>query len=79
MARTITLPQDLLSETRSLTDVGVEELLDDDALVRRIAEQLDEVSYSPPAELMQRVYAYSASHRTHRSELLGQAVAVFLN
>jgi len=28
---------------------------------------------------MERVYAYSASHRSHHSELLNQAIPVFLN
>jgi len=79
MAKTITLPQALLFQTRSLTDVGAEELLDDDQLALLISEELDVVRYSPPAELMERVYTYSASHRTHRSELLQQAIPVFLN
>lgn len=79
MAKTITLPKKLLFETRSLADVGIEELLDDDKLARLLSEESDVVRFSPPAELMQRVFAYSASHRAHHSELLNQEIPVFLN
>jgi len=79
MAKTITLPQDLLFQTRALTDVGAEELLDDEQLIALLSEEFAAVCYTPPAELMERVHAYSASHRSYHSELLKEDISVFLN
>lgn len=79
MAKTITLPQDLLFQIRALTDGGTEELLDDGQLIPLLSEEFDAICLRPPVDLMERVYAYSASHRSYHSELLNEDIPVFLN
>lgn len=79
MTRTITLPQSLTSETRALSEWGVEDFLDDSSVLADLAEQLDNAHCAAPPAVIERVLAYSASYEVKPSAIVQEGVTFFLN
>lgn len=79
MNGTFTLPDELANETLTLTGAGVEELLDDPALLSELREAYADVEFRAPDHLVDRVMAYAAAHETHGLTDGSERITVFLN
>lgn len=59
MAKTFTLPKDLLTQTTALTTVDSCDLLYQVDMVDRLTEELEDVCYAPSNDVVKRVLDYS--------------------
>jgi len=79
MIRTFTTPQSLISESRSLTETNVDELLDDCPLTQDLIEEFKDVQITAPQSIVERALAYSASHKVQPSKVMEEGNITFLN
>ncbi|MCF8258854.1 MAG: hypothetical protein K9J06_14965 [Flavobacteriales bacterium] len=79
MTRTSTLPKSLLLDSRSLCDMGIEELLDDSALLDELLEEFSDIIIPAPVAIVERALAFSASFEVKPSTVLKDGSTVFLN
>lgn len=79
MAKTFTLPTDLLTETKALAGQEPCELLYQNQLVSFLAEEFEGVSYSPDQNVVDNVLAYSKAVEVKKSTTMLEGHKIIMN
>ncbi|MFC2176259.1 hypothetical protein ACFLR1_04750 [Bacteroidota bacterium] len=79
MAKTFTLPQNLRTETKALSELEPYELLWQSELLTLLSEELEEVSYSPDSSVIKRVLAYSKAVQVKNSSTMVNGHVMLMN
>lgn len=79
MAKTFTLPTDLLTQTTALTTVDDCDLLYQIDMVDRLSEELESVSYSPSESVIQNVLNYSKAIEVKSSKTMVDDQIIIMN
>jgi predicted HAD superfamily phosphohydrolase len=79
MIKTSTQPNLANLESLSKTDWASNESFTDEELLEDLTNEFSEVIYVAPQSLVDKVMAYSASHKVQQSEIIMDTNVVFLN